>query len=203
MKKSLVALSLAALVALAGCSSPAAQAPAVKPAAPAASAPAQPAQAPVEQVAAAIGLSGLTGEQIVEKLDKRPEAGRLDLRASVRYDYVLIGDGKVEAKVPITNDKFYVSIAPYASQTHDCHFHSLSTCQGEMAGTKVHVTIADQAGTKLVDEDATTYANGFAGFWIPRDTTGTVTVTVDGKTGTVPFSSHAGEATCITTLKVT
>ena len=110
---------------------------------------------------------------------------------------------KAETSVPLSGaNEFYLSIAPFASQTHDCYFHSLATCKGELANTSVHVTITDAAGATLVDADATTYANGFVGFWLPRDISGTVTVTVDGKTGSVPFATGAEDATCLTTLQV-
>ena len=51
-------------------------------------------------------------------------------------------------------------------------------------------------------KDATTYANGFVGFWVPKDITGTVEITKDGKTGDVEFSSDKEGATCITTLQL-
>lgn len=197
MKKSLAALVLAAAVVVTGCS--AQQAP--KP--PAASAPAASAPAAQGDVLASLGLAGLSGRQVVEKLDQDPSQRPLQMKASVRPDHVVIGNGQAETTLPITGDKpFYLSIAPYASQTHECYFHSLATCRGEMANRPVHVRITDSAGAVLVDEATTTYANGFVGFWLPRDISGTVTVTADGKAGTVPFATGPEDATCLTTLKV-
>lgn len=198
MKKSLVALSLAAVVALAGCSSPAPSSPAGGQTKPAASAPA----GQSSDVLAAVGLGGLSGKQIVDQLDQDPTARPLPMKASVRYDHVVVGNESGEVNVPIEGDEFYLSIAPYASQTHECFYHSLATCRGEMAAEQVHVKIVDEAGTVLVDEDVTTYANGFVGFWLPKDIKGEVTVTADGKTGTVPFATGPQDATCLTTLKV-
>lgn len=194
MKKSLAALSLAALVALTGCSA--------QPAAP--SNPSAPAAAPANQdVLASVGLAGLDGRQIVEKLDQDPAARPLNMKASVRPDHVVIGSAAGEVNVPIEGeDSFYLSIAPYATQTHECYFHSLATCRGEMVSAPVTVKIVDDAGTVLVDEQATTYANGFVGFWLPKDIKGTVTVTADGKTGSVPFATGPEDATCLTTLQV-
>lgn len=194
MKKSLAALSLAALVALTGCSA--------QPAAP--SNPSAPAAAPANQdVLASVGLAGLDGRQIVEKLDQDPAARPLNMKASVRPDHVVIGSAAGEVNVPIEGeDSFYLSIAPYATQTHECYFHSLATCRGEMVSAPVTVKIVDDAGTVLVDEQATTYANGFVGFWLPKDIKGTVTVTADGRTGSVPFATGPEDATCLTTLQV-
>ncbi|HHU39861.1 MAG TPA: hypothetical protein GXZ45_11355 [Propionibacterium sp.] len=201
MKKSVVALSLAALVALAGCSTPVPSSPGGNPPQPPASGPAAPA-AQGGDVLAAVGLAGLSGKQIVDQLDQDPAARPLPLKASVRYDHVVIGDGTREARVPIDGDEFYLSIAPYATQTHECFHHSLATCRGEMVSSDVHVRIVDSTGAVLVDEDATTYANGFVGFWLPRDITGEVTVTTAGQTGTVPFATGPQDATCLTTLRV-
>lgn len=194
MKNSLAALSLAALVALTGCSA--------QPAAP--SNPSAPAAAPANQdVLASVGLAGLDGRQIVEKLDQDPAARPLNMKASVRPDHVVIGSAAGEVNVPIEGeDSFYLSIAPYATQTHECYFHSLATCRGEMVSAPVTVKIVDDAGTVLVDEQATTYANGFVGFWLPKDIKGTVTVTADGRTGSVPFATGPEDATCLTTLQV-
>ena len=184
-------------VVLAGCSStPAATAPASqKPAG-------QTATTGTSDVLASLGLSGLTGEQIVEKIDQDPTARPLKMKASVRPDKVILGDGQSEVSVPLTDKGFYLSIAPFADQTHECYFHSLATCKGEMAKKDVHVTIKDASGKVLVDEDATTDTNGFVGFWLPRDISGTVTLTADGKTGTVPFATGKEDATCLTTLQV-
>ena len=197
MNKPLVALSLAALVTLAGCAAPSS--------APASTATVAPASAPAaqDQILAAVGLAGLTGKQIVEKVDQDPAARPLKMKASVRPDHVVIGTEKGEVNVPLQGeDSFYLSIAPYANQTHECYFHSLATCRGEMKSAAVHVKIVDSAGKVLVDQDATTYANGFVGFWLPKNIKGTVTVTADGRTGSVPFATGPEDATCLTTLQV-
>ena len=141
-------------------------------------------------------------DRVVEALDQDPRPRPLPLRASVRAREVILNEGGTEAALPLTSDRFYLSVAPYRTRTHECYFHNLGTCQGELSGKPVHVTITDSAGQRLVDADATTYANGFVAFWIPQNTTGTVTVTADGLTGTVPFDSGADGATCLTTLKL-
>ena len=189
---------VAALAVLAGCTA----APATP--APASQKPAGQQSAPAKSgdVLASLGFAGMTGEQIVEKIDQDPAARPLKMKASVRPDKVVIGNAQGEVAVPLKDKGFYLSIAPFAKQTHECYFHSLATCKGEMASKPVHVTIKDASGTVLVDEDATTYANGFVGFWLPRNITGTVTVTANDLTGTVPFATGAEDATCLTTLQV-
>lgn len=197
MKKTVVAAALVALLATSGCSQP------TTPAAPGPAASTAASAATSDDVLASLGLAGLDGRQIVEKLDQDSTPRPLPMKASVRSDRVVVGNGKAEVGVPITGDDgFYLSIAPYATRTHECYFHSLATCKGELTGRSVHVTITDSTGRKLVDADATTYANGFVGFWLPRGIKGTVTVTTDGRTGTVPFATGPEDATCLTTLKV-
>ena len=191
------ALAVAALLplGLTACSAPTPEAPAASPGNTVA-----PAEA--GSLLATHGLEGKSGREIVEALDQEAAARPLPLMGSVRYGEVLLSDGTTEEVVPIEGDEFYLSIAPYASQTHECFYHSLATCMGEMQAAPVHVKIVDSAGKVLVDEDATTYANGFVGFWLPKDISGEVTVTADGKTGTVPFATGKDDATCLTTLKV-
>ncbi|GMA34464.1 CueP family metal-binding protein [Demequina litorisediminis] len=68
------------------------------------------------------------------------------------------------------DDAFYVSLAPYVDTTHECYFHSLTTCTGEMQGEDIDVTVTDvETGEVLVDEAMTTFDNGFVGLWLPRD----------------------------------
>ena len=99
-------------------------------------------------------------------------------------------------------DEFYVSFAPYVSRTHDCHFHSLTTCVGELQNAEVSVKITDDAtGEVLVDDSLTTFDNGFVGLWLPRGIDATVTVEHDGKTASSPITTQGDDAaTCVTTL---
>ncbi len=156
-----------------------------------------------EALLSAHGLSGKSPREVVEALDQEPSARPLSLMGSVRYGEVLLDDGKSQASLPLKGEDFYLSIAPYENRTHECYFHNLGTCQGELADTDVHVTVVSEDGETLVDEDVTTYSNGFVAFWIRKDIKGTVTVTKDGKTGEVPFSSDSEGATCVTTLQLT
>lgn len=191
----LTAVSLLSVGALAGCSAitgPATTTPAAS----------QAVTGDAEAILSAQGLSGKSPREVVEALDQDPAARPLSLMASVRYDEVTLDDGSTQATLPLDGDEFYISVAPYQNSTHDCYFHSLGTCQGELTNTDVHVTVVSEDGDTLVDEDATTYANGFVGFWVPKDIKGTVTITTDGKTGAVDFSSDPEGATCITTLQV-
>lgn len=150
------------------------------------------------------GLTGMDARAAIEHLDRLGGDDRpSDLMASIRTEELLLAADGIETSLAMPDDSFYVSIAPYVSQTHDCFFHSLTTCQGELAGADVEVTVVDDAtGETIVDEQATTYENGFVGLWLPRDMTGTLTVTYDGKSVESAISTKADSATCLTTLKL-
>ena len=124
---------------------------------------------------------------------------RRDVNAFLR---VVWRSGALFGSTP--EEAFYVSLAPYVDQTHDCFYHSLTTCKGELGGEELDVVITqDGEATPLVDETVTAYDNGFVGFWLPTDVTGTITVTYGDKTGEVDFSTDAEAPTCITTLQLT
>lgn len=181
MRRRIVLTLAAAAVLLAGCSSP----------------------APQDAVLADLGLDGLDGREIVTRLDTSTEPRPLDLTASVQADEVVVGDGTTEVAVPLPGDEFYVSVAPFVETTHDCFFHSLAGCQGELVGEPVDVTITADDGTVLVEESTTTYTNGFVGYWLPADVEGTIEIRSGDLSGSVPFGTREGDPTCITTLRLT
>lgn len=159
-----------------------------------------------QQFLSAQGLDGLNTTQIIDRLDALSVSERSQtLIASVRPAGLVLMDDQQEVTLPMPEDKFYLSFAPYQQQTHDCHFHSLTTCLGEMQNSDVKVTVTDnKTGQKLVDESMQTFDNGFVGLWLPRGMEGTLTVEAQGKSGTTNISTVSDEdATCLTTLQLT
>lgn len=152
------------------------------------------------------GLEGLDARQVIELLDTMPVADRpANLIASVRPTELALSDNQDrEVSLPLPRDEFYLSVAPYVSRTHDCHFHSLTTCIGELSNAEVHVTVTDaDTGEVLIDETRRTYDNGFIGLWLPRGLTTNLTLEVDGKSGVAPVSTAGDEVlTCLTTLQL-
>ncbi|MEJ1091702.1 CueP family metal-binding protein [Microbacterium istanbulense] len=154
---------------------------------------------------AAHDLAGLDAAQVIERLDTMPLADRpVNLIASVQPDaIVLTDDQERETQLPMPEDEVYISVAPYRDQTHDCYFHSLTTCLGELANADVQVTLTDDDGDVLVDEVRQTYDNGFVGLWVPRGIEATLTIEYEGQTGTAMISTmNEDDATCITTLQL-
>ena len=143
--------------------------------------------------------------EIIDHLDRQKVTERpTDLIASVRADELLLSSGDQEVVVDLPDNQTYVSIAPYLNSTHDCFYHSLTTCQGELDNKDIQVTITDEAtGEVLVDEATTTFDNGFIGFWLPDDVTGLIEVSYQGRTGTTEFSTTDDGATCVTDLRLT
>ena len=155
---------------------------------------------------ATYGLDGMDGPAIIEHLETlggsdRPEA----LMASVRPTELLLSDASGETSLPLPDDKFYLSFAPYYSQTHDCFHHSLTTCQGEFVQEPVQVKIVDEAsGEVLLDEIRTTEENGFIGVWLPRDIDATLQVSypIEAMSGEQTISTREDSPTCLTTLQL-
>ena len=151
------------------------------------------------------GLSGLDVRQVIERLDTMPVADRpTDLLASVQPEaLVLTDDQERETRLPLPEDEVYISIAPYRDQTHDCYFHSLTTCLGELASEEVQVTLTGADGEVIIDEARQTYDNGFIGLWVPRDTEVTLTIEHEGQEANARISTmNDDDPTCITTMRL-
>lgn len=157
------------------------------------------------ELLAAYELTDLDAAEVIERLDTMPVADRPSgLLASVQPDaLVLRDDSDREARLPMPDDQVYVSVAPFLEQTHECHFHSLTTCLGELSDAEIRVTLTGDDGAVLIDETRTTYDNGFVGLWVPRGIDASLEIEHDGRTGTVPVSTRTDQdATCITTLQL-
>ena len=151
------------------------------------------------------GLADLAAPDLIDALDRLPVDQRPQgVMASVRPTELLVaGPGEAEpTAIPIDGDAFYLSFAPWVTGTHECYFHSLTTCQGELGGEEITVTITSADGDVLVDETTTTFANGFVGYWLPRDIEATLEVTYGDLSGTAEIGTGPDDATCVTTLRM-
>lgn len=164
-------------------------------------------QADKDAFLSAQNLAGLDARAVIDKLDTTPVAQRPNnLMASVRPDQlILIDENKQQVSMPIPEDQFYLSFAPFKTQTHDCHFHSLTTCLGEMQNEEVKVTITDvKTGEKIVDRTMKTFDNGFVGVWLPRGIEATLNVEQGELSASSKISTATSEdATCLTTMQLT
>ena len=197
MSRSTLAVAAVSLVVLAGCSGTQAPEPV------AASAMTSTITALDPSFLERFGLEGMQPRDIVDTLDQTNEDRNSDVMGSVRYDSVVFTTAQGEVTLPLEGDKFYLALAPYVDQTHDCYYHNLATCQGELVGEDLDVTITTDDGEVIVDETVTTYDNGFVGFWLPRDITGTIEVVHDGRSASAPIATGPEDPTCVTTLQLT
>lgn len=150
-------------------------------------------------------LDDMDAVEIIDHLDRLETAERpADLIASVYPDELVLTDNRQEVVLDLPQNLSYLSIAPYVEQTHDCFYHSLTTCQGELSNATVDVEITDSTtGDVVVDEQVATFDNGFVGFWVPSDINGTIEISYDGRTGASDFTTTDEGATCITDLQLT
>lgn len=144
------------------------------------------------------GLSGLSVEEIVSKLDSST-SDPSGLRASITGESLVLSDESKEVRLDLPKDAFYLSFAPYVDQTHPCGIHSLSSCQGELVNQQVHAVIKDSKGNEIVNSDLTTMENGFIGVWLPSNIEATVTVSYNGLVAQAPIATFADSETCLTT----
>ena len=151
------------------------------------------------------GLQDMDARGIIEHLEALPLDQRpRDLMASVRPSQLLMSDAAGnELALPIEGD-FYLSTAPYVDGTHECWFHSLTTCTGELQEVDVEVTVTDAAdGTVIHEGTERTNPNGFFGLWLPRGGSFEMVCTVDGKSSTTAIATATEEdATCLTTAQL-
>ncbi|AZS40283.1 MULTISPECIES: CueP family metal-binding protein [Microbacterium] len=158
-----------------------------------------------QELLAVHDLAALDVREVIARLEATALVDRPDdLLASVEPDTLVLRDARGrEGRLPLPDDAVYVSIAPFRDQTHECHFHSLTTCVGELADTEVRVTLTTDDGSIVVDETRRTQDNGFVGVWVPRGLETTLTVESQGLTGSVPLSTTSpDDRTCITDLQL-
>ncbi|MFF0904930.1 UNVERIFIED_CONTAM: CueP family metal-binding protein [Kocuria sp. CPCC 205316] len=148
------------------------------------------------------GLEGASTQEVVEQLDRTHKDRDAGLAGSVTYDEVVLDDGTTETTLPMPEDRFYLAVAPWTTTTHECFSHSLSGCQGELVGEDFDVRITDDSGAVLVDENVTSYENGFVGFWLPKDITGTLAISSEQGRAESGFATTRDSPTCLTTMQL-
>ncbi|MGH3654737.1 CueP family metal-binding protein [Glutamicibacter sp.] len=190
--------SLLALAVLAGCST--APGPVAQPE------PTVVAAEHTGQFLAELGLEGLDAKQAIDRLDRLPQEQRPEnFTAQVQPTKLVLTDASGRtANLPLPEGQYYLSAAPYVDQTHSCHFHSLTTCLGQLQGAQVQVkAINADTGEVLVDKGMETFDNGFIGLWVPRGITLDLEFKYQGKTARTTAST-AGQtsATCLTELQL-
>lgn len=143
-------------------------------------------------------LAGLDVKTIVHQLDSTIEEPS-ELVSSINGEQLTLKDGTTTVQLALPKDSFYLSFAPYENSTHPCGFHSLNSCRGELVNVVVHVTITDEKGEVILDDNMETMDNGFIGVWLPRDINANIQVAYNSKLANAPITTFADSETCLTT----
>lgn len=126
-----------------------------------------------------------------------------DINASITsHELIVKQNGEVKETFELPKDEFFVSIAPFETQTHECAIHSLTGCQGELVEKEFDVYIEDEKGEVVIDEKMASLENGFIDLWLPRDQNYTVKISHNGKSVESELSTFEGDYTCITTMQL-
>lgn len=163
------------------------------------------AAASATQLLSEVGLSTNDAVTLVEGLEALPVTERpAQLTAQVLPSSVVLQPGTPnEETLPLDGDDFYLSLAPYETQTHPCEFHVPTSCLGEMQDADIELRITDtETGEVVRDEATSTEDNGFIGVWLPREREYLVQVTSGGLTGEQVVRTGDTDPTCITTLQL-
>lgn len=157
-----------------------------------------------EELLAAHDLPAGSAREVIDALEALPLAQRpAELLASVGTDALTLSDASGrEASLDLPAQELYVSVAPFVTGTHECFFHSLTTCLGELQGEELAVRVEDAAGTVLVDEARTTAPNGFLGLWLPRDAELSLSLAGAAGEATATLRTDAEAPTCVTTMQL-
>ncbi|MDP3130807.1 MAG: CueP family metal-binding protein [Bacillota bacterium] len=150
-------------------------------------------------VLGAFGITDMDVTDIVAALEAGTE-DRTRFNASIDGDALhLTADGET-ASIALPEGRFYLSVAPYLTSTHECFTHNLVSCRGELVNATFSITVRDADGAVVLSGDFTSGANGFVGLWLPAGLDGTITVGHEGHVATGAFQTQPASATCMTTL---
>lgn len=116
---------------------------------------------------------------------------------------VVTNDNEEKEVYELPKEEFFVSIAPYINETHPCHNHSLTGCQGELVKEEFDIYIEDEKGNVVVNETLQTGVNGFIDLWLLRNQTYQIKIQHGSKLVESEFSTFDKDGTCITTLQLT
>lgn len=148
-------------------------------------------------------IDGLSAVELVNTMEAVPVASRpASLMVSVRPDALTVTDATNETSIPMPDDAFYLSVAPYRTHTHDCFFHSLTTCRGEYGNASFRVTLTTDTGDVLLDEDVVSADNGFIGLWLPRNIAGVLEIADAEGSASVAVGTGPDDPTCLTTVQL-
>jgi hypothetical protein len=148
-----------------------------------------------------VGLNGLSAKEILTGLgDNTIDVDGYGVSVYPDELVVILEDERISLEMP--KDEFYLSVAPYINQTHECLYHSATGCRGELKNETFYITFTTNDGEVLIDQQIDSLSNGFIDLWLPRNIEGTLTITHDGKTASKIITTDSEAPTCETTMKL-
>lgn len=141
----------------------------------------------------------------IKKLVNDYSVGHLTAQsASITSDQLIVTEKDLkENTYSLPKDVFFVSIAPYIQDTHECAIHNLTGCRGELVNEEFDIYIEDSEGNIITNKKMKSLSNGFIDLWLPRNETYDVTIQYEGKKVESIISTFENDNTCITTMKLT
>lgn len=141
----------------------------------------------------------------VEQLVHDYSVGKLSAKSAsiTARELIITEENDQQYRVELPQDIFFVSIAPYVEDTHECAVHSLTGCRGEMPEQAFEVLVEDEQGQVVVEDTLVSGANGFIDLWLPRDRLYSIKIIgSDGKSQDNTLSTYDADKTCITTIQL-
>lgn len=139
-------------------------------------------------------------KQLVKDLNENKTEG---LTASITSTELVIKDENGKETVhDLSNEDFFISIAPYLVKTHVWTNHFLTGCKGELVNKNFEVLITNMNGDVIIEKIINSGDNGFLDFWLPRNTEYKVQIKYQDKISEMNISTFVEDPTCITTMKL-
>lgn len=147
-----------------------------------------------------LGIGDYSAKELLVALDNETLVPS-DYAVSVYPNEVKVLTEDEEFNLPI-EDEFYLSVAPYIDQTHECFYHSATGCRGELQQTDFHILFVSSTGEVLIDQVMNSGSNGFVDLWLPREIEGTLTIQYDGMSVSNEITTIGDAKTCETTMRL-
>lgn len=143
------------------------------------------------------GFEDISIEDLVLGLDSG-EIYRPNLKASITGSTLKLANQETSEEIELDNNKFYLSFAPYINHTHPCSNHNLITCSSELVNEMFDVKIVNSKEEVIFNEIIQSMDNGFIGLWLPKNITGTLSVSYNGLSASANIETYSNSNTCLT-----
>lgn len=124
-----------------------------------------------------------------------------ELNSSLVKTQSMLSGWKDDDQVVASDSWYFISIAPYQNDTHDCYYHTLG-CKAEIANTQVSYSIEEVGGSFVTQGVSVTGSNGFMDLYLPLNKTYRISVVIGELEGEVTITTFPDSPTCLTNFKI-